>query len=88
MNATKSLSISTDVALRQTWLLWVLAVLLSVGVYSATLTLTKHIWQDEVQILELGRAMLPGSDLSHGMYWDLETGKPARPLSYLGSAIQ
>ncbi len=88
MKVIASKSMFADASSRQIWLLWLVAALLSAGVYSFTLTLTKHIWQDEVQILELGRASLPGADLSHGMYWNLETDKPARPLSYLGSSIQ
>lgn len=85
---TKALESCADVSPKQVWLVWLLAILMSVSVYSLTLTLTKHIWQDEVQILELGRALMPGADQSHGMYWDLDAHRPAKPLNYLGPAFQ
>jgi hypothetical protein len=75
-------------SVRSVWIAWAAAVIFSVLVYWPTLTLTKHIWQDEVQILELGRALWPDADLSHGMFWDLEAKRPTRPLNYLGMAIQ
>jgi hypothetical protein len=82
------LDLTASPSVRSVWIAWAAAVIFSVLVYWPTLTLTKHIWQDEVQILELGRALLPGSDLSHGMYWNLEAEQPARPLSYLGCSVQ
>lgn len=70
------------------WIIWLAAATLSFAVYWPSLTLTKHIWQDEVQILEFGRVLFPGADLSHSMAWKIEESRAAMSLSYLGPALQ
>ncbi|MFM6172961.1 MAG: hypothetical protein ACKPB4_12620, partial [Sphaerospermopsis kisseleviana] len=59
-----------------------------IGVCSMSLTLTKHIWQDEVQILEAGRLALPGADRSYSMIWSFEANRPFMLPYYLGPALQ
>ncbi len=73
---------------RTVWIVWAVASLLSVVVYFPTLTLTKHIWQDEVQILELGRGMFQDLDQSHSMAWRVDDQRPASSIAYLGRVVQ
>ena len=72
---------------RCVWL-WVVCVVAVIGVYSASLTLTKHIWQDEVQILEAGRVALPHADRSYSMIWKLDAESPLQLSYYLGPVLQ
>ena len=50
-----------------------LVVLVMLGVtllvYSTTLTTSPAAWQDEVQIVDYGRTMIPGSDRTYGVNW-------------------
>jgi hypothetical protein len=70
------------------WIAWSLAALLSVVVYLPTLTMTKHIWQDEVQILELGRGVFGDLDQTHSMAWRVSEQRPAASVAYLGPSLQ
>jgi len=56
-------------------------------VHLATLTRSPPAWQDEVQIIDYGRVMLPGSDESFGISWNAGD-RPIRPLNFVGPLLQ
>jgi hypothetical protein len=72
---------------RRVWLIWLLVVIATFSVTFLTLPLTPTIWQDEVQILDFGRLVMPGADESYSITWDLD-GHPVRLPTYLGFGIQ
>jgi hypothetical protein len=59
----------------------------AVAVQCYSLRFSPTIWQDEIQILDWGRSILPGGDQGYGMSW-LESGRPYAFVSYLGCAMQ
>jgi hypothetical protein len=87
MNIGK-LDLTTSPSMRSVWIAWAVAAVLSVAVYLPTLTLTKHIWQDEVQILELGRGVFGDLDQTHSMAWQVTKQRPAASVAYLGPSLQ
>ena len=52
-----------------------------------TATISPPAWQDEVQIIDYGRTVIPGSDLSFGTTLT-RVGRVVRPLEYVGCLIQ
>jgi hypothetical protein len=67
--------------------LWSATVLVALASQLPTLLISPPIWQDEVQIVELGRVSVfdPATDWS--LNW-LPSGRPATLVSYLGVALQ
>lgn len=72
---------------RHAWLLFGVAAVIIIAVQCYSLRFSPTIWQDEVQILDWGRTILPGSDQTYAMSW-LESGRPYRFISWLGCAVQ
>lgn len=62
-------------------------VLLTCLVHSLTCTRSPPAWQDEVQIIDYGRTMFPGSDQSYGVNWS-DRNRPVRLLSSIGPLVQ
>lgn len=56
-------------------------------VHLTTLTRSPPAWQDEVQIIDYGRVVLPGSDQSFGINWSAEN-RPICLLNYIGPLVQ
>ncbi|MFM9024968.1 MAG: hypothetical protein ACKON7_06475, partial [Planctomycetaceae bacterium] len=56
-------------------------------VHLTTLTRSPPAWQDEVQIIDYGRVVLPGSDQSFGVNWHAQN-RPIRLLNYIGPVVQ
>ncbi len=69
------------------WVIFALVVLAIVAVQLYSLRYSPTIWQDEIQIIDWGRTILPGGDQSYSMSW-LAEGRPYAFLSYLGCAVQ
>lgn len=69
------------------FLIFVVFALVVVVVQCYALRFSPTIWQDEVQILDCGRSILPGGDQGYCMSW-LESGRPYAFVSYLGCAMQ
>lgn len=65
------------------WQLWLVVCTVTLAASLTTIRLSPVAWQDEVQILDYGRTLLPGSDLSIGLSLD-SSGIAIRPVSYLG----
>lgn len=61
--------------------IWAVLSLLTILVSLTTLRLSPPAWQDEVQILDYGRILLPGSDRSSAMSWS-DNDRPILPLNY------
>ena len=72
---------------RRAWLAFAFAVAVIIPVQGYSLRFSPTIWQDEVQILDWGRTILPGSDQAYAMSW-LQGGQPYSFISYLGCAVQ
>jgi hypothetical protein len=79
--------LSAPVSRQRIWLAWLLCTGVLLGINCYTLTLSPVVWQDEVQILDLGRTGLPGADLTWGMQWT-NAGRPVQALSFLGDMTQ
>lgn len=62
--------------------------LLVVGVSSITLSISPMIWQDEVQIIDQGRVLMPGADQTWGLSWLVQEDRPVQVVSYLGPLVQ
>jgi hypothetical protein len=60
---------------RRAWLAFAFAVAVIISVQGYSLRFSPTIWQDEVQILDWGRTILPGSDQAYAMSW-LQGGQP------------
>lgn len=54
------------------------------AVHIFTLTRSPLIWQDEVQIVEYGRTLMPGSEKFFGANWSA-SNKPLQAITYLGT---
>ena len=64
------------------------AILLVISISAITLTTSHLIWQDEVQIVDEGRTILPDGDRKWGISWLLDDGRPKYDLNYLGPLLQ
>lgn len=73
--------------LNKTWRVWWLLSLIVCGVHLAILNIDSRINQDEVQIVDLGRATLQ-PDIPWAVSWDIQQQFPVLPFSYLGPVIQ
>lgn len=67
--------------------LFAAVVVLTCLAHSLTLTRSPPAWQDEVQIIDYGRTILPGSDRSHGVNWS-DRHRPIELLNCIGPLIQ
>jgi hypothetical protein len=67
--------------------LFAAVVVLTCLAHSLTLTRSPPAWQDEVQIIDYGRTILPGSDRSHGVNW-IDRHRPIELLNCIGPLIQ
>ena len=56
------------------------------GVHLVTLTISPPVWQDEVQIVDLGRSVLT-PDPTWSMSWTAQQ-RPVAPINYLGPVVQ
>ena len=72
---------------RRAWLLWLFVACVSSTVHLMTLRISPPIWQDEVEVVELGRNTLPGGDRSWSTLWSPK-GRPTRILNYVGPSLQ
>ncbi|MEJ8568207.1 hypothetical protein V3330_11275 [Wenzhouxiangellaceae bacterium CH-27] len=72
---------------RKLWLGWFVLCLAVVAVHATSMDRHPPVTQDEVQIVELGRAALqPDTDWS--MVWNIAEERTAVPLSYVGKVFQ
>lgn len=69
------------------WRLLVAAIVGSALIHGLTLCISPPPWQDEIQILDYGRTIMPGSDLSYAATWG-PGDRPVRPLTYTGCLLQ
>jgi len=69
------------------WGLWLFVACTTSAVHLTTLRISPPIWQDEVEIVELGRNALPGGDHSWSTLWSPK-GRPIRILNYVGPCLQ
>ena len=69
------------------WRIWLLLALGTSAVHLMTLRISPPIWQDEVEIVELGRNVFPGADRSWSTLWSPDRG-PTRILNYVGPGLQ
>ena len=67
------------------WLGFLLAIGASSALHCLTLTRSPPVWQDEVQIVEYGRTLLPGYDDSYGVNWNGD--RPIQCLSPIGCGL-
>src|SRR5579871_212073 len=72
---------------RQASIAWLLTAGAVLCMNCWTLTLSPVIFQDEIQIVDLGRATLPDADLTWGLQWSNQ-GRTARAPAFLGAALQ
>jgi len=79
--------ISADRTHKRLWLIWWLACLAVSAVHISTLSFDSRINQDEVQIVDFGRATLQ-SDEPWAMSWNIQEQMPVQITSYLGPVIQ
>jgi hypothetical protein len=69
------------------WLAWIAWMLIVLGIHALTLSISPPVWQDEVQIIDFGRAAIdPGTDWS--VSWNAGTSSAVVMPFYLGSLIQ
>jgi len=61
--------------------IWAILSLVTLLVSLTTLRLSPPAWQDEVQILDYGRILLPGADRTSAMSWS-DADRPIFPLNY------
>jgi len=69
------------------WRVWLVLACLSTAIHLVTLRISPPIWEDEVEIIELGRNALPGADTRWSTLWTSE-GTPLRILNWVGPAFQ
>lgn len=72
---------------RRAWRLWLLVACLTSICHLVTLRISPPIWQDEVEIVELGRNVFPDSDHSWSTLWTSK-GSPLRIVNYVGPCLQ
>ena len=67
--------------------LFIVVVLLTCLAHAATLTRSPPAWQDEVQIIDYGRTLLPGSDQTYAVNW-IAGNRPSLLPNAIGPLIQ
>ncbi len=72
---------------RRDWLAWSVICLAVFILQAATVEFYPALYQDEVQILDIGRTVLD-TDSQWAMSWDAATRQPIVPVSYLGPVLQ
>lgn len=75
---------ATPVASRRVFLA---LLFLTCAIHAVTLTRSPPAWQDEIQDIDYGRVLSPGSDQSYGVTWSAED-RPVQLLCYIGCLIQ
>jgi hypothetical protein len=70
------------------WKYWLCALVAIASVHCLTLSVSPTIWQDEVQIIDLGRVALFERDTNWAVSWLTDHGRPVFVLSYIGPAMQ
>lgn len=77
-----------DLVRRQwVWLAWLVMALATLCAHLPSVRLSPTVWQDEVQIVDYGRVLTPGADLSYAATWSADD-RPAVPLFHLGNLLQ
>lgn len=79
--------VMTAAAARRWWALWLLSIATFLLVTLPNLALWPTLFQDEIQIIDLGRVFLdPQTDWSMG--WLVNDSMPSRPLAFIGAVLQ
>lgn len=73
---------------QEIWIVWGLLILTTALLHSFTIRISPVIWQDEAQIIDFGRTLMSDADLTYGITWLTEYGRPAQYLAYLGNLAQ
>lgn len=70
------------------WALWLAIAVMAAAVHAVTLRISPTVWQDEVQILDWGRAGSTGAADTWAASWNAAAARPQGNLCYIGCAFQ
>ena len=82
-----NLNLLEEISSARVWRSWLVICAFTFVVHCFTLRISPTVWQDEVQIVDMGRSVLSGADSTWAVSWSL-AGRPGQPLNYLGCVAQ
>lgn len=69
------------------WRVFLALLVITCMIHTLTLTRSPPVWQDEIQYIDYGRTLWPGSDQSYGINWSGKD-RPIQLLFYIGCLLQ